>query len=263
MLGYNAGPGYDQATGLGSIDVAQMIAQWTNKPPTAAAAVNGASLAAGAPIAPGSIISIFGVNLASATASAASVPVSTALADARVTVAGLAVPLLYVSPGQINAQLPFETPPGNQPLVVSAGGVQAAAITTQVAATAPGIFLYNGNYAVAQHANFEIVGPSAPAAGGETIVVYATGQGGALTVPVATGAAAPSAPTAQLSPAISVRATIGSIDAPVAYAGLTAGLVGVLQVNLQVPSGMSAGDYPLVLTISGVTSNSAMLSVMP
>ncbi len=263
MLGYNAGPGYDQATGLGSIDVGRMMTQWTNQPPKALAVVNGASWAAGAPMAPGSIISIFGVNLASATDNAAALPLSTAMADARVTVGGLAAPLFYVSPGQINAQLPFETALGNQPLVVTTGGVQTAAVTATVAATAPGIFLYNGNYAVAQHGNSKIIGPSSPAAEGETIVLYTTGQGAALTVPVATGAAGPSTPTAQVSSGIAVTGTIGGINAPVVYAGLTAGLVGVLQVNLQVPSGLAAGEYPVVLTIAGRISNAATLPVAP
>jgi uncharacterized protein (TIGR03437 family) len=138
--------------------------------------------------------------------------------------------------------------------------VQSNSITVPVAATAPGIFLYNGNFAVAQHASYQIVGPSSPAASGETIILYATGQGMTLTATVATGVAAPSSPTAQV-PLSMVTATIAGQNAPVSYAGLTAGLVGLLQVNLQVPSGLAAGNYPLVLTLGEVVSNTATIAV--
>jgi uncharacterized protein (TIGR03437 family) len=265
QLGYSAGPGYDLASGLGSIDVAQLFLHWSDQPPqlAAGAAVNGASFAAGAAMAPGSIFSIFGVNLASATESASAIPLNTALADAQVSVAGRNAPLFYVGAGQINAQLPFETPVGNQPLLVTTSGVQSNTIVIPVAASAPGIFLYNGNYAVAQHANSVVVGPSAPAVIGETVVVYGTGQGASLTAPIATGAAAPLSPTSQVAPSVLVTATIGGINAPVSYAGLTSGFVGLLQVNLQIPAGLAAGDYPLVLTIGSASSASALVSVVP
>src|SRR4029077_17021423 len=103
--------------------------------------------------------------------------------------------------------------------------------------------------------------PGSPAIGGETIILYATGQGPALTVPVSTGAAAPSSPTAQVAPSVAVTATIAGKNVPVAYAGLTPGLVGLLQVNLQVPSGLPPGDYPLLLMVGGATSNTATIRI--
>ena len=81
-------------------------AAWAADPPTVNAVVNGASFAAGAPVAPGSIASIFGSNLASTSAAVAGVPLPTLLADAKVSLNGVAAPLFFVSPGQINFQVP-------------------------------------------------------------------------------------------------------------------------------------------------------------
>ncbi len=261
-FGFSAGPGYDLASGLGSLDATQFVTQWNNQPPqlSGGAVVNGAGFAAGAPVAPGSIISIFGVNLASATQNASAVPLSTTLVDARVTIGGVNAPLFFVSPLQINAQLPFEAALGNQSVIVSISGVSSNAIPVTVAAAAPGIFTYGTNFAAAQHANFQLIGPSSPAAAGETIIVYGTGQGTALSSTVATGAAAPSSGIA-VSSGIKITATVGGVNAPVTYAGLTAGLVGLLQVNLQIPSGLASGNYPLVITMNTTASNAATIAV--
>src|SRR2546427_648804 len=69
--------------------------------------VNGASFAAGSSVAPGSIISILGDNLAIASISAKDVPLPTSLATTSVRVNGMLAPLYYVSSKQINAQLPY------------------------------------------------------------------------------------------------------------------------------------------------------------
>src|SRR5712692_5165256 len=78
------------------------------EPPMVNAVVNGASFAAGVPVAPGSIATVFGSNLASITAAAAEVPLPTLLGDARISLNGVAAPLFFVSPTQINFQAPWE-----------------------------------------------------------------------------------------------------------------------------------------------------------
>ena len=99
-----------------------------------------------APVAPGSVIAIFGTNLAASTLPAPSLPVPTTLGGATVLVNGkLSAPLFYVSPGQINAQLPYETPPGAATLTVN-GGTPASFL---VAPNAPGILVYGTNWAIA------------------------------------------------------------------------------------------------------------------
>ena len=223
--------------------------------------VNGASFAAGSPVAPGSIVSIFGSNLATSASGSGPVPLATTLVSSSVSIAGRLAPLFYVSQSQINAQIPFETPAGSATVSVEVNGLQSNVITVQVANSAPGVFLYLSNHAVAQHpGDLSIDSPDNPSKVGSVIVVYATGQG-AVSVLLASGAGAPSAePLARTS--LATTCTIGGKDAAVQFAGLTPGLVGLLQVNVVVPP-LAKGDYPLVLTIGGVASPAATLSVTP
>ncbi len=221
-------------------------------------AVNGASFAPGAAIAPGSIFSIFGTNLTALSGGSTSVPLSTTLVASSVSVAGLPAPLYYVGTNQINAQVPFAVPTGTQKVSVAVSGLESNSITVPIANSAPGIFLYNGNFAVAQRADYTLIGPNNGAQDGSVIIVYATGQGPVNNQP-ATGAAAGSGATAQLL----VTATIGGQNAPVQYAGLVQGLVGLLQVNVQTPTGLAAGNYPLIITIGGAASNTAQLPMTP
>src|SRR5437773_11943920 len=73
-----------------------------------------------APVAPGSAVAILGTNLASAVVSAKALPLPATLGGVSVLVNGtLAAPLFYVSPTQISAQLPYETPPGAATLSVN------------------------------------------------------------------------------------------------------------------------------------------------
>jgi tetratricopeptide (TPR) repeat protein len=57
-------------------------------------------------VAPGSLVSIYGRDLAE-TRTAASAPLPVRLGGASVVIGGLPAPLLFVSPDQINAQVPF------------------------------------------------------------------------------------------------------------------------------------------------------------
>src|SRR6185369_10567194 len=75
--------------------------------------------AAGKPVSPGSLISIFGTGLAAAPATADTVPLSTTLSDSSVTINGTAAPLSYASPTQISAQVPWSVQPGTAAIVVS------------------------------------------------------------------------------------------------------------------------------------------------
>ena len=98
--------------------------------------VDGASFTAGAPVAPGSIISIFGRNLATGIGNAGSIPLPNNLGGASVRVNGVLAPLYYASPGQINAQLAFETSTGPASVVVTVGSSTSAATTVNVASSA-------------------------------------------------------------------------------------------------------------------------------
>jgi len=99
--------------------------------------VSGASYQALA--APGMLVSIFGTNLAPQTLSASSVPLSTSLAGVSVTFNGVKAPLYFVSPLQLNVQVPFEMVPGSANVTVTVNG-QSDSQPVQIANVAPGIF---------------------------------------------------------------------------------------------------------------------------
>ena len=116
--------------------------------------LNGASFTKGQAVAPGSLVSIFGTNLATTTASASSVPLSTSLGGVSVTFNNIAAPLVFVSHSaangdQINAQVPYELAGSSSAQVVVNDGTASAPQTVYLAAHAPGIFLIGSGQAVA------------------------------------------------------------------------------------------------------------------
>ena len=225
--------------------------------------VHAASYAKFAPLAPGSIFSLFGRNLATSTLAASSVPLPKELSDARVTLGGVAVPLFYAGAGQVNGQVPFELTPGTKPsVVVTVKGVAAPPDEITLADAQPGIFTVDqsgsGQGAILD-ASYKLVSPSNPAKASDIVQVFCTGLG-RTDPPVTSGAASPSSPVATVVNA--VTATIGGINAPVHFAGLAPGFVGLYQVNVQVPAGLTPGSaVPLVLTQAGVSSNTVTLAI--
>jgi uncharacterized protein (TIGR03437 family) len=225
--------------------------------------VNGASFAPNGALAPGSIVSVFGANLASSPAGAASLPLPKTLAGASLQVGGYDVPLFYSSGGQINAQLPFELPLNTRPqLIVKGADFVTVPETITVAAARPGIFTTSQDgkgQGVIMDVNNRLVDASNPAKAGDVVVVYCTGLG-ATNPAVRSGEAAPTSPLAKVSTPVSV--TIGGQAAAVQYAGLTPGFVGLYQVNVQIPSGVTRGSsVPLVISQDGVPSNTVTLAV--
>jgi uncharacterized protein (TIGR03437 family) len=207
-------------------------------------------------VAPGSLATIFGTNLASGTASAPALPLPTTLGGTTVTVGGVAAHLLYVSTGQINFQVPSAAASGNVAVVVTGPGGASASFSFTVTSSAPAIYQYGTNRAVAQNGS-TLNGDSAPAASGSVITVYLTGIG-AVNNPVADGAATPVSPLSAATATSS--ATIGGAAATVEFLGLTPDFAGLAQANIQVPA-LAAGDYPLVITVGGYVSASAVVSV--
>jgi uncharacterized protein (TIGR03437 family) len=210
-------------------------------------------------VAPGSLASIFGANLASSEDQAASFPLPTTLGGTTVEIQGTLVPLLYASATQINFQVPASLASGQASLIVHAPSGDSSSFTFTVLSQAPAIFQYGANHAIAQNidAANSLNSSTAPAAAGSVITVYLTGQG-AVDNPVADGMPAPDSPLANATATFS--ATIEFKDAPVQFLGLTPGYAGLAQANIQVPT-LPTGDYPLVLTIGGIVSASAVISV--
>lgn len=210
-------------------------------------------------IAPGSLISIYGVDLAAGSGAAGSIPLPTSLNETSVTINGVLAPLLFTSPTQINAQVPFETPVGNATLVAVVAGQKSAAVTFNVTATGPGVLMQpQSNHAVAQnYSDWSVNAPQNAAAPGQYVVVYLTGQG-LVDNPVATGAAPPASPPSV--PLAAAQAKIGGSAADIQFLGLAPGLVGVSQMNLLIPV-VGAGEQLLEVSIGGVAANTSTLSV--
>jgi uncharacterized protein (TIGR03437 family) len=225
--GYDAGPGYDQATGLGTLDAHQFVLSWSaaaprNVAPTISGMANGASFQQ--TFAPGMLLSVFGSDLSPSIASAQSVPLPSSLGGVSATVNGVTAPLYYVSPGQINLQVPEAAAPGNATVIVNNNGRTASANVT-LAVAAPAIF------ASAMPAS---------AKRGEILTLYLTGAGTALQT---------------------LTVTVGGVPATLFYAAVPSGLAGVVQVNYQVPQQAPLGAQPVVVTVSGISSPNVNLTV--
>jgi uncharacterized protein (TIGR03437 family) len=212
--------------------------------------VNGASFTQA--YAPGMALSVFGWQLAPSVEAASGVPLPISLAGVDATVNGVAAPLYYVSPGQLNLQIPYETAVnGTATLQINNNG-QAASQTFPVAAAAPGIFIDQTGAIV----------PNGSAASGQITTLFMTGAG-SMNPAIPTGAApALGTPVANLpQPSQTTIMTIGGFGALIDFIGVPPGLVGVTQINFQVPSGVGIGTQSVVVTVGGVSSPPANLSV--
>jgi uncharacterized protein (TIGR03437 family) len=210
---------------------------------------------------PGSVFVLFGTNLATRAASAATVPFPTKLLNTTVTVNGTAAPLYYVSPTQINAIMPWETPGGAlASAVVTNGTTTSNAAAVYVPATGtPGIAVYGSNHAVVTNSDgITVNSASAPANVGDEVVAWFTGGGPVNAAStLKTGGPAPSG----LSPITgSYYVTVGTAVATVKYIGLTPGSIGLYQVNFIVPQ-LAKGSYPVQIVIAGQASNAPVMAV--
>ncbi|MBI4480074.1 MAG: hypothetical protein HY651_08640 [Acidobacteria bacterium] len=223
--------------------------------------VETAGLSQGRPLVPGGIISLFGLNMAppGTLAFASAVPLEQSLAQTSVRIGNVNAPLYFVSPQQINAQLPFEAVPGETVTVVlNVNGRLAAPQQYQIAPAQPGIFSAAGNAAVLDEQS-RLITSQNPARIGKTIQIIASGLG--ITNPaVASGAGSPSGSSTQ----IAVEVTIGGVPATVVSQELVPGLVGLYQVKATVPAGVTPGDaVPLVITQNGIPSNPDLPVTLP
>ncbi len=248
-------------TGLLLLSCAGVFAQTPTVAPNGV--TNAASFTQNTPVAAGSLISIFGSSLASSLSAADSVPLSTALGDVQsVTINGIAAPLLFVSPQQVNAQVPWEVNANTATVVVNRGGGASQPVTFSLAAAAPGIFSLNfgSGQAIAINLDGSLAAPAGsvpgiaahPAKRGDTIIVLATGLG-AVSPAAKTGAnSRDTLRTTSITPVV----LIGGVPAAVAFSGLSPDFVGVNQLNVVVPAGATPGDkVPIQLQAAGITTS--------
>ncbi len=228
-----------------------------------AAVVSAASFSREAPLAPGSLVSVFGNRLAERQIAADKLPLTTDLAGTLVTIGGRLAPLLFASEGQINALLPYDIPVNTRhQVIVRRGSSYTVPEAITVAAAQPAIFAKDGTgrgQGVIIQADGKWAEPATPASAGTTIVIFCTGLG-EVNPPVEAGRAAPVSPLARVTN--EVKLTIGGVDAAVAFAGLVPGFTGFYQVNAVVSEAVQAGDaVPVVLTVAGQPSPPVTMAV--
>jgi uncharacterized protein (TIGR03437 family) len=236
----------------------------TVTPPTLAdnSAFNGATFTPGQPIAPGAIISVFGSNFSSGTSAELNAPLPPSWNGTSVTFNGVAAPLFFVSPGQINAQAPFDMATGPVQVQVRRGNTASATTISTSATYSPGIFIMNPQTsagAIVHSSTFGLVTAASPARIGEYISIFTTGLG-PVSPAVASGTIAPStAPFAQTLSMPTVN--IGGQPAFVSFSGLAPGFVGLYQVNAAIPNGVLPGNQSVQIIMGGSYSNTVILPI--
>jgi uncharacterized protein (TIGR03437 family) len=233
--------------------------------------VNAASYApqgvAPAGVVPGEIATIFGVNLtiASGINLASTLPLPTQVLTVQVLVNGTPAPIFAVDNVNGLQQVNFQVPTtvvnkSTATIQVVDNGVAGNIITVPVIAAQPGIFTYNvggSNFGAILHPNSpQLADTGHPASAGEVVVIFCTGLGTVAPAP-SDGSPAPGAAQTNLTATV----TIGGVAAPVDYAGLAPNYVGLYQINAHVPTVLSAGNQPVVITMNGIQSAIALLPV--
>jgi len=243
-----------------------MVGPAAQPAPASNSIVNAVSF--GLTVAPGSIASVFGTNLALGQGTASSIPLPMMLGGSSIQIGGRSAPLYYASPTQLNLQVPWELAgQSSASVTATVGGVTSNLRTVSLAPFAPAIFTFNGSGSgqgmVLIAGTSSLASPISiggrPAVRGEFISIYSTGLG-AVTNQPATGMAAQADPLSRTiaTPTVS----IGGADAQVIFSGLAPGAMGLYQVNVQVPQGSTVGDaVRLTLSIGGVAANSVTIAV--
>jgi uncharacterized protein (TIGR03437 family) len=245
--------------------------------PVVQAIVNAASYG-GASVSPGEIVALFGLGIGPANPvymSTATNPgfVDTAIGGLTVTVDGQPAPILYADANQITVQIPYEASAGtNKDVTVTNGTGSPSTTTVTITPAAPGIFTADASgigtaAAVVHPAKGGAPGinsASFAAHAGDVVELYLTGEGDYISTPAQhTGYIIPSTLTTLPQMTTLPTVTIGGAGATVNYAGpLYGGIVGLLQLNVAIPTGVTPGNAAVVVTINGVpTQNNVSLIV--
>jgi uncharacterized protein (TIGR03437 family) len=219
------------------------------------------SLVAGL-LAPGSLFTANGQRLASSSSSATA-PYPFNLSDASIIIHGESIPLSSASITSLTGMLPFDLPANSSiPVVISRGNTFSTPVLLTIASAAPSLYSTDGTgsgqgivYHAAQPATLADV--SNPASIGEQLIVECTGLG-AVTPAVDPGTVAPDGASVNAK----VQVTVGGIPAFVAFAQMKSGSVGVYQVQVTVPDGVSPSDAaPVQIQIAERLSNTTTISV--
>jgi uncharacterized protein (TIGR03437 family) len=215
----------------------------------------------GAPLAPGTIVEVFGSGLGPPVGvSPGVIPLVNTFDNTYVLIGPYQAPLYYLSSGQLDIQLPAELDATQQyPIVVSANNAITLPDTLSIVPATPGVAAFANGGIIAQHADYSLVTAAKPAKPGEVIIMYLAGLG-ATNPSVASGQPAPSTPPlAEVTTPVTV--TVANQNAVVDFAGLTPGSAGLYQIDFQVPTTASSGNLNVVVMQNGLTSNTTTLPV--
>jgi len=203
-------------------------------------------------VAAGSIASLYGSSLVSVALVASSNPLPQSLGGVSLVCAGNLVPLVYVSPQQINFQVPWELAPGDYQVQLHRADGSVIVVPMTVVRDAPGLFF-------AAHADGSVVSSDFPAAAGETLLLYGTGFG--PTAPCSLdGFQTPAAVATLIMDHASVVTGERVIDPDAAFS--QPGTVGVALVRFQLTDDLvAASGGSISIRVGGISSNSIQLPV--
>jgi len=222
--------------------------------PVIGAIQNAASQRPGA--APGAAMSIYGLNFAAGLNPAQAFPLPARLGGAVALVDLAEAPLLFTAPNQVNLVLPQTLEPGRHTVIVRTPSSISLSVPFDVDAVAPGVFTTNsqgtGQAAVVFAGTRTVADIGRRARNGDFLEIYLTGLG--RTAPLADVAmAAPGVEPLARTLGDPVAVTVGGVPAPIQYTGLTPGLSGLYQINVQVPPGVPGGDStPVLVRVGGI-----------
>jgi uncharacterized protein (TIGR03437 family) len=235
--------------------------------------VDNAAFATGQAVGSGTIIAVFGSQLASGPTYASTIPLPTTLAGIQILVNGTAVPLFYVDAYQADIQVPFGLTAGSMTVQAVRNGQPGNQISASVDSVAPRLFALRSLPAAPDSSPYGIVinssdgtlalpsnlgVPAHPAHPGDVVTIYALGLG-PVTPSVSTGTGAPaSPPLAQTINPVQVYFGGGFItptQATPQYAGLAPNFVGLYQINVAIPADAPLGNIPVMINMPGHVSN--------
>jgi uncharacterized protein (TIGR03437 family) len=213
------------------------------------------------PLAPGLVVEMYGTDMAGTTKVPGVVPLPTAIQGTSVFLGRNQAPLYFVSPGQLDVQIPAElNQPSQAVAVVSANGALTVPVTVTLNPLSPGIAAFHPDeHIIGQHADFSLIDATHPAKPSEIILMYLVGLGD-TNPKVASGQPAPGIePLARttVTPTVMVDGTTANLF----YFGQTPFAVGLYQINFQVPANAKTGDLDVIVMQGGVTANVVKLPV--
>ena len=201
-------------------------------------------------VSPGDFITIYGSNLGpSELIGASSLPLPDTLGNVKVLINNVPAHLSYVSAAQVAAIVPFGITGAVAAIQVIYNGQASNVVTEFVNQTTPGIFTQDesgSGYAAALHKDGSLVTPDHPARAGETVAVYVAGLGPLDAASITTNR---------------ITADLGGTAATVTFAGLAPGFEGLYQVNIQIPSGLTAGKKAVDLRAPDCFASEAFIPI--